>query len=590
MARAAEAQIAKDDERNGPASTVNLLLNPEYRSQITAHVLRLMMLTRKPAYTVRIEGDAALIRWNISRYAASGRTVYIHGRDYPDLYLSNDIARMEGNSYTYDIEGRPENSDKRYVRLAKDAHNEAIKSRFSVDLTSSPHLLTPNERIAAVLSDKKKGAAFAQSSSDAFLNTLNRSLLEADATLRSEVSLLRASIAQLMVAENTLTSLHEMEDSIASAIILNAAHHARDKCQIILGPSRYRHLTSAKQIPRPMVRESEMLAIYARSVEASVADSSRHFEQWASLPANPIVIKSGKRKSRYLTQGDIERFVRWQPDNDEPDIPDQVPGALNVVVVGGRLEQKTQEPIAPDRLAALKIGVSHLIDLIEDVEKSAYLHNWSPGANAKLARLKAGLQKISRSTKPNETISTRVALDGESFRHSYEAHKEELSISAEAEFAPLLVQMNLVFTQIQSWKKFKSFGESVEWGRNFSQSYRDALGNIALDVGSLPNKVAAPEIKRAMNEAIQQIQSTNPVEQVAATANVRNVISGMFKFLRPAGASTLKGASAALEEGAKEGTGVLLKTVAISMRDKLVVLANTNPNIFGWLLRVLADS
>lgn len=539
-------------------------------------------------YIVRPEGSGLRVVWNLNKHTATNRLTYIHGRDYGEVFQSNNLLIPGNNEFPSGAE-YPQ-TQVAFIKISKNTTSQNPRSRFFVDLSRPPRFINRNEKIEALLVDPIAGRRALANGSDHFISVVGKVAPELVRHNKAELSKFIEQIRGTMVAENTLFSLDGIEGSLAAAAIMACANQEQTKNRIILGPSRYRLLVSGRQIPRPMVRESLVISIFAKATGAAETDAGRHFDEWSSLPVNPTVIKSGRVRGRHLTQGDINRFVTWQPDVDEPeDIPPPIMGEMQFQVSGGRLVATQSNLPNGSQTESLLTGIRHLINLIEDVQASSQLGNWAPGSLRKLERLSTGLRKIDSSELISERDATLVALDGEAFRHVYGHTQEELSEAAKAELLPLFLQMDVVFSQLQAWKDFKSFGASVGWGQGFSEPYREALKDVAEGISQFPPDLASEEVRSALGDAATKIDSAEKTDQVLATARVRNVLSSIFSYVRSFGLKTAGKVGERIQDVATDGTVSSLHQATLVLKVRLIELASTNPNIFGWVLRFFPD-
>lgn len=536
-------------------------------------------------YSITVEGSGLRVRWNLNKYVNQGRLTYIHGRDYGELFRSHNLI-MKGQ--TSNPSGPVQSPDQlSFVALSKGYNTQSERSRFYIDLTRPPRFVNPNEKIERLLVDPIAGKRAVSHGADHLISTITTVAPEVVRHNKGEFTAFVDRVRGTMVAEDTLINLEGLEGTVAAAVIIACANQETNRNKLILGPSRYRLLVQGKQVPRPMVKESRVISVYAKATGASETDVGRHFDEWSFLPVNPTVIKSGRTRGRYLTQADITNFVSWQPDVDESaEIPSPVEGEIQFAVEGGQLVKVRDAPHPPssDRVASIRAGVKHLLNLLDDISVSAHLGNWSPGAVQKLDRLERGLREIENSSDISDRDVTLIALDGEAFRHVYKASEDELSDAAKAEFAPLLLQMDIVFSQFQSWKNFKQFGSSISWGAGFTDEYRQALRGVAEGIGDFPEPAATSEVRSAMQEAAEKIASKDVTEQVAATARVQNLLSGLFRYFKGLSGKAVARVGGEVEKVVLSGTDSVLHQATVVIRGRLIELASSNPSIFGWVL------
>lgn len=537
-------------------------------------------------YTLRPEGSGLRVVWNLDKHSVANRLTYIHGRDYGEIFRSHNLFIPGNTTYVSGLEASA--TRVAFLAISRSATTQNARSRFFVDLSRPPRFVNPNETIEKLLIDPIAGKQALAFGTDHFISTISNIAPELIRHNKGEFSAFIERIRGTMVGDHTLLSLDGIEGSLAAAAIIACANQERTKVRIILGPSKYRLLASGKQVPRPMVRESRVISVYSRATGASEPDAGRHFDEWSYLPVNPTVIKSGRTRGRYLTQEDINNFVSWQPDVDELDeIPAPVAGEMQFAVADGKIVALDKQISNATQISSLKVGARHLINLIEDVFESAHLGNWAPGAKRKLDRLLEGLRQLEASPAPTEHDATLIALDGEAFRHVYRASEEELSDAARAEFSPLFVQMDLVFSQMQSWKDFKQFGASIGWGTSFTDEYREALQDVASGIGDFPDSLATNDVRSAMNDAAKKITSPQVTDQVAATARIQNVLSIMFRYMKSFGSKTAAKTGEKIQEAAADGASHALQQATWVLKGRLIDLATSNPTLFGWMMNFL---
>lgn len=535
----------------------------------------------RAGYTATINRGHINVTWNLSNYISDGKPVYLHGEDYHELFENNDIRLVEQD----------------WRRIGPNPASESDTSKFSWDFNTTLkeypakfcQIIIKDDDLNALFRNKDEMIGLVQSSRENFLaKMVSRFPAMRDIGATHLESPMLRKIFSLIYSSNCLISLNEIEDTILTLIILNSVYNARNKSTIILGPSRYKSYASGKRIPRPLIGEANLIKLYAKTLGSSVADSTRHFEQWVPLIDNPAVIRNGHKNKRYLTRTHAENFINWSPDKiDETTVPEQLPGSLNVKVANGKLfaSETRSSLLTPEPI--VRASIKHLIDQIGDIEDSTYLDNWSQGAKNKLARLKKGLQELHGVEAFTDDTVMQVALDGESFRAIFDAAKCELSEKTIAEFRPLLVHMNVVFSQFNAWNSLKQYAASISWGQEFPDSYRKALSDVAMEINAFPNSVADTKIREAMSDVSSKISKGNAVDYVNATISVRNVLSGIWKYLLNIGKTVGKSSTKAITDELSTRSSDAIHNLAMNMQDKLIELAKQRPDIFGWLTHVI---
>lgn len=346
---------------------------------------------------------------------------------------------------------------------------------------------------------------------------------------------------------------------------------------VLLGGTRLSGRIGEHQEERPYLDFQRAIDASSRYLDAGKYEIYATLSDWAKT--------RGIEAERGLTATEVVEFTAARllaTPRDDVSVPQQIPSPLRVGIEDGALTFVEEELKGPLGDVATNI-LSEILELCRDVQSSAYMSNFAPGADRKLQRLVGYIQTVESHGADKGRI-IQIGIVNNALKDIVEREKEEFPGHAISEMSVLFSQLDLFLAQFDDWQDYVASASRSGWGLSpsleFVNAVRSTLGEVYASDDTadqqLRERARELEIPLAAGDATKD-------EMIGAISATHNILAKLAGYVWHSARVALKEIAGKWTRTNVQWTSDKLLQLFLNLASRFEALVQGNPNLFLWL-------